>query len=369
MKSHMSYRYRSLTHASCSALLLVLAIGSCYACEKKSEEPKAAPAKEAASASGEPKTELEPELSRAMKSATQGNQGTAPGSQDGPPQSGIFEPGAADAQVRVSDPPKITLGSEGSTPRLKLGGEIKGGEKRLVTLKLALDIGASQLPVDLTLALETKADVGAMKVSAKITAASLAAEAGSSPEAKAAFGSLKGSEISYFVAPNGAPSRFGYKASSAKGAGLIQVLIAAKDALASIVQPFPDKAVGAEALWMVTARQGVWDLDMVTYQMVKVKEVSGDTATLSIDSKRYAASPSFVTPFVQADAPLSLYRFEAPGQAQITLRTGDFFPVSASVSGHVAAAVGPVGGEPAAADRAQVVQASWTAELTTTKKP
>jgi len=348
---------------------VLLAIGSCCACEKKSEEPAAAPAKEAASASGEPKTELEPELSRAMKSATQRTEGSAPGSQEGPPPSGIFEPGAADAQVRVSDPPKITLGSEGGVPKLKLGGEIKGGEKRLLTLKLTLDIGASQLPVDLTLALETKADAGTMKVSAKITAASLAGEAGSSAEAKAAFGSLKGSEISYFVAPNGGPSRFAYKASSAKGAGLIQVLIAAKDALASIVQPFPDKAVGPEALWMVTARQGVWDLDMVTYEMVKVQQVSGDTATLSIDSKRYAASPSFVTPFVQADAPLSLYRFEAPGQAKITLRTGDFFPVSASVSGRVAAAVGPAGGDQAAADSAQPVQASWTAELTTTKKP
>jgi len=254
-------------------------------------------------------------------------------------------------------------------PKLKLGGEIKGGEKRLLTLKLTLDIGASQLPVDLTLALETKADVGAMKVNAKITAASLTSEAGSSAEAKAAFGSLKGSEISYFVAPNGAPTRFAYQASSAKGAGLIQVLIATKDAIASIVQPFPDKAVGAEALWMVTARQGVWDLDMVTYQMVKVQQVSGDTATLSIDSKRYAASPSFATPFVQADAPLSLYRFEAPGQAQVTVRAGDFFPVSATVSGHLAAAVGPVGGEQAAAERAQTVQASWTAELTTGKKP
>lgn len=340
------------------ALLLSLALG----CDKKNEESIAASATEDAGAPAQKKSALDPELSRAMQSATE-NAGTDRNrKEDGPPPNGVFAPGAADSQIRLGDAPKVTLGAEGGMPRQKLGGEVKPGLKRAVKLRLVLNIANSELPVDLGLALETKAEAAAVKVGFKITSAVMAAGPGSGEEAKAALGALKGSEISYTVAPSGARSAFSYKLGSAKSSGVIQVLIAAKDVLASVTQAFPDKPVGPDAFWMVTSRQGVWDLDMVSYDMVKVVKVEGNAVTLSLNTKRYAASPTFNTPFVQADAPLALVQLEAPGQAQLTYTPGEFFPTSGSVNGRVDAGVAPLGDQNAMG-RAQMVQASWTADL------
>ncbi|MDX2055564.1 MAG: hypothetical protein SFV15_24385 [Polyangiaceae bacterium] len=363
----LALRLRSALWGVSSALALV-AVAGVVACEKKDEETAPAPQAEASAAPSQKSAALDPALSRAMQSVTEGNKGPGAGKEDGPPENGIFAPGMADKQLRVSDPPKITLGAAGGVPKVRLGGVAKPGLKRQISLKIMLDMGASQLPVELLLALETKSEGANIRVSAKVTSAGLAGEAGSNPEAKAAFAALKGSEVSYLLAPNGVPSGFAYKASSNKSSGLAQVLIAAKDVLATVIQPFPEQSVGPDALWMVTTRQGVWDLDMVTYEMVKVTKIEGDAVTLSVDTKRYAASPNFETPFVASDAPLSLLRLEAPGQAQITFVAGDFFPISATVTDHVSAAVGPRG-EPNPAERAQMVQASWSADLSVIKKP
>jgi len=69
-----------------------------------------------------------------------------------------------------------------------------------------------------------------------------------------------------------------------------------RDTLALVTLPMPDKNVGVGAYWMVTSREGVLGLDMVTYRLVKLEDVKDGVATLSVNTKRYSASRSLTCP-------------------------------------------------------------------------
>src|SRR5512133_3336680 len=62
---------------------------------------------------------VDPKLAKAVESVsrrpTQSSQTTG-----GPPDSGIFAPGRADAELAATAPPKVVVGSTGSAPRIVL---------------------------------------------------------------------------------------------------------------------------------------------------------------------------------------------------------------------------------------------------------
>src|SRR5262245_30212914 len=87
-----------------------------FACKK--EEPRTdAPAPESSDVG--PVEAIDPELAEAMAAAS-----AAPPSakqEGGPPQHGIFAPGEADKEVKAADAFKVTVGNEGSTPKVRIG--------------------------------------------------------------------------------------------------------------------------------------------------------------------------------------------------------------------------------------------------------
>jgi hypothetical protein len=57
--------------------------------------------------------------------------------------------------------------------------------------------------------------------------------------------------------------------------------------------PYPAEPVGVGGFWMVTSRDGMMGLDLVSYRMVRVERVDGEGGVLTVATKRYAANSNF----------------------------------------------------------------------------
>jgi hypothetical protein len=330
---------------------VVLALGL-SGCEKeesreRSAEPIASVDKAAA---------VDPALAKAMAQASaaprakRGQMAAAPG---GPPPTGVFDPGGADKEAPRGSKPKITLGGNGSEPRVTLGpSQPKPGWKTQGTVQVVLqppDPRQPALPVQITLALEAQkpkvSDAGtdgapadAVAVIARVKSAEAGA-AGVPAEITSRLAMLKGVKIEYLVAPDG--SGTGYHFDLPSGANelgdYVRVL---SDTLALVTLPAPSVPLGKGAFWMTTTREGVFGLDLVTYRMVKVEELEGDKATLSVGTKRYSAGDRFEFGGLPADIPRELLEFDAKSEGRLELKAGAPFPSGGEIGSLLAAKLG-----------------------------
>jgi hypothetical protein len=104
---------------------------------------------------------------------------------------------------------------------------------------------------------------------------------------------------------------------------------ALSDLLIGVALPFPNKPVGVGAFWMVTTRDVLMGLDVVSYRMVKVEKVEGKVVSLSLNTKRYAASPAFELEGLPAS------------EGKLTIGAGEAFPQTADIQSLIGAALGP----------------------------
>jgi hypothetical protein len=205
------------------------------------------------------------------------------------------------------------------------------------------DANQGALPVDLALSIEAQkpkaeADAGtasAVSVSVKITSAKLGIT-GVPQELAARFGKLKGAKVEYDVSPDGAGSGYHYElpAGAEDARDQLRVL---SDVLALVTLPLPAEPVGNGAYWMATSRDGVFGLDLVTYRLVKVEEVSGNAVTLSLGTKRYATSNRFDFEGLPPDAPHELAEFESKSDGKLRLVSGSPFPATGDLQSVLAA--------------------------------
>jgi hypothetical protein len=261
----------------------------------------------------------EPDLANAVESVEAARPSSAGGGADGPPPNGIFGPGGADKAMAKGSPATLTLGSDGAAPRVTLGPALKPGSKRSGSIEVATQSDPRQgaIPIALALTLEAqkpKGDSdagapGATQMVAKVTGATINAP-GVPPEIAGAAAKLKGSHVDYQVGPDGAGSNFRFEAS--KGA----------------------------AYWMVTTRDSVIGLDVVTYRLVKVEKVEGNLVTLSLNTKRYAASSAFDVEGLPPDAPHDMAEFHAGADGSLTIQAGEAFPKGGQLDSVIAAALG-----------------------------
>jgi hypothetical protein len=326
---------------------LLLGVASCTAgCEKEQHEKTAGPAASVDKAAG-----IEPALAKAVAAASSlARRGAAPGSASGgPPLGGIFEPGAADAEIKKGTAPKLTLGGTGSEPRVLLGPlQPKPGWKTqgVIQIAVASDPQQGPLPVQFAVTVEAlkpksaPADAGPpepVTMSVKLVGAKLGVT-GVPQDLEARFAKLKGSKIEYQVSADGAGS--GYRTELAAGADAVKdQLRQLNDIVALITLPTPTQPLGAGAFWMTTSREGVLGLDLVTYRMVKVEAVTGDLVTLSVGTKRYATSTRFDLDGLPPDAPHELAEFECKSEGKLLLKVGSPFPQSGDVQSLLAASL------------------------------
>jgi len=338
-----------------TSLVLTLCFFVAAGCQKE-EQRSAEPL-----ASAEKPTTIDPALAKAVAAASaRAAAGPAPNASGGPPASGVFPPGAADREITRGSPPKLTLGGSGSEPRFDLGSpQPKPGWKSQGVLQIVLQLDPRQggLPVDFALSLDaSKSSAPAVggagaggagvapapvTVTAKVVGAKIGVT-GVPRELEARFEQLKGVKVSYQVGADGSGSDFKSEAAAVAGEGrdYVRALV---DALAVVTVPRPREPLGVGAMWMATSREGVFGLDLVTYRLVKVEEVSATNVTLSVGTKRYATSADFNMDGLPADAPKELLEFQSKGDGRLTFAIGGAFPQNGEIQSQLAAALGQGG--------------------------
>jgi len=334
-----------------TSLVLTVSLFVAAGCKKEEAPRSAEPI-----ASADKASTIDPALAKAVAAASvHAGSGPAPNASGGPPPSGVFPPGAADREITKGAPPKLTVGGTGAEPRFELGSpQPKPGWKNQGVLQVVLQLDPRQggIPVDFALSLDAaKANApaaggaggagGTVTVTAKVVGAKIGVT-GVPRELEARFEQLKGVKVSYQVGADGSGSDFKSEAAAVAGEGrdYVRALV---DALAVVTVPRPREPLGVGAMWMATSREGVFGLDLVTYRLVKVEEVSATNVTLSVGTKRYATSASFNMEGLPADAPRELLEFQSKGDGRLTFAIGAPFPQNGEVQSQLGAALGQGG--------------------------
>jgi hypothetical protein len=332
---------------SVASLLSALLVG----CDKK--EPQRDSEAESAADAGKGKLSKaatdEPDLAQAMEKVA-ADRGPATGATaGGPPPNGIFAPGEADKAAAKASAATFALGSDGSEPRVLLGPGPKPGSKRSGTVELATQSDPQQgaIPIQFSVTIEaqktkSEADAGAAltTVVTKVTSARINAP-GVPAELSAAVSKLKGSSVLYQVGSDGAASNVRADIPKGVDAAFRDPVQALSDLLVGLALPYPTKPVGVGAFWMVTTRDVLMGLDVVSYRLVKVEKIEANTVSLSLNTKRYAASPAFDLEGLPPEAPKTMSEFRAQSEGKLTVAPGEPFPKSSEVQSMIAATLGP----------------------------
>jgi hypothetical protein len=256
----------------------------------------------------------------------------------GPPENGVFASGAADQEMPKGGAPKITVGSDGTEPRVALGSMLPpAGPKSGLRARLTFAAGGrALLPMDFRLAFEPGAkspnasgaqlvDYAARIVSAGLDASQVAAV---DEKLKTELNKLRGSKIRFKLAPSGVGSDFVVERARAASADFEDTLRSLSEILATFLLPYPDKPVGAGAYWMATTRETIVGFDTVAYRLVTVEKVQGDALSLKVDSKRYAATDT--APELAGMPPnagtVRVEQFKSAGQGTLTVGKGSALP-------------------------------------------
>lgn len=332
------------------AIAPILALLLFVSCQK--EEQKTESKRDAADAGANKMEALDPDLAQAVAAASVGATGRAApqaGVEGGPPADGVFAPGAADKEMPRGGLPKLTLGGEGSAPRLQLGPSKSAG-KLSGTIQIALQTDPRQgaIPVLLNVTIEPKKAEGAadgapvsQPVVARITGAKI--DAPSVPkDIDEKLSKLKGSKVEYSILPSGSGAGFRFDANKAAPEEFRDVVRSLSDALALLTMPYPDKPLGAGGYFMITTREDFLGLDLVTYRLVKVKQVEGQVATLEVSTKRYSAGRTFDFPGLPPELDKTLSQFQSTSDGSVQLTAGALLPSQGEVSSVLAAEIGAV---------------------------
>ena len=324
------------------SLLLLLSFGALAGCEKN--EPKPDSTRKEADAGASKVDAIDPDLAEAVAAASAAPGRGAPRAQveGGPPPDGVFAPGAADKELARGALPKVTLGSAGADPKVQLGPS-KTPSKLSGTIQVSVQADPRQPPLPILLGITVEPKKGEAKtadkapagqlVSARITSAKVDTT-GIPKELDDQLAKLKGSKVEYSVAPNGAASNM--RIEVAKGAP-DDIVHSLSDALGLLTIPYPDQPIGAGGYFMVTSRDELLGLDMVTYRMIKVKEVTAEGVTLDVNTKRYSASRTLNLPGMPPDIDKTLFQFEAVAEGTVRVTPGALLPGQGDLTSVLAA--------------------------------
>jgi hypothetical protein len=259
---------------------------------------------------------------KAAESAQPSSQGKG-GDGDGPPESGVFGPGAADKAFPPGAPTKIELLGDGKEPRVRL--VPAPADEQRETVSVTVKLQGNAIPVDYVLAVkvdkpkdEKKSDGPKVyRVAGKVAAVSLSPQLPRDLADK--LGKLKGTELHYNLGADGGVGEVTYAlpkdAEPALGEAVVRGLT---DAIGVAMPPFPAKPVGAGAYWMVTDRSATFGVEVVRYRAYHVEKIDKDGASLSVEVREYATKDEADLGAVATKGPkLSLLRFESSGKGKL----------------------------------------------------
>lgn len=309
-----------------SSLLVVTA-----SCQTKKESGEQASAPESSSKSI---GKVEQALANAVATAA-----PAAAASSGPPPDGILNPARAESEAPSGSAPKLTLGANGSEPRVALRNST-ATLPRNVKLEVTLQAGMGQglPPIEMTLAIDSKRVAAAKAEPNKDGSATLEANKGLGkafdvtatirdvkvmmPNVPSDFVSqlagLKGGKVTFALTAEGAGYDFNSELPKASKPELKDLLDTVTEGLTLLTMPVPSQPVGNGAFWMVVARDKSAGFGLVSYHMVKLTSADAKAPEYEFDTRRYAIG--------NAIDPTLL----PPGSEQATLKE-----MSAGVKGRV----------------------------------
>lgn len=298
---------KASTILGCAAILGSLALG-CHS------EPKESGSANSEQPQPSDSAKTPDRLARALASTMQPEKAAPQEGNSAPPPDGVLDATKADSLAAAHSPPKLDLGSTGSEPRVKLVHRAFTAPLR-ASLQISVDLGNGQgiPPVDFKLELKpvsTAAGAGIQNVSARVVSAEMSMP-NLPEELKGQLRKLKGSKFTVKVAENGGAFDCLQDAASNKNPELGELLDMVAQGLLDAHLALPSESVGSGAYWMTTSRQHLFGMDWITYDMVKLNEVSASGVKLNISTRRYVVGRDMPAPAQGGDQPIKLTIREA----------------------------------------------------------
>jgi len=324
--------------ASMMVVLVLAALAT--GCEDSSSQPAADTSGQDA---GPNEALMDKNIVQAVRSARQ-QPPAAPSAVDGPPPGGVFGPGLADKAHPAGAPAAIELLGEGDTPRVSLRPTAKANKGRRLVITVGKRLGNQVMPnVDYALVVRLEpgkgggdsaatekaaADLGGATLVVKVKSARPSAQQpGQLPAGlDKHIAKLADSRITAQVAASGAlgPAKITLPDKTPAELGeLIQTL---SEVLSLMVSPMPAKAVGASGYWIADDRAVSSRMQVVRYRVLRVEQLTGTQAVLSLDLRQYAASAQAVP--LGAPPGLQVGVLNAAGKGSFAVQAGEIVPRS-----------------------------------------
>jgi hypothetical protein len=307
----------------------------------------------------------------------------AAGVEGAPPENGLMGPVAADKAHPRGAPPRIEMFSEGSEPRVAIVPKLAAGFEQ----KLTVSVTRSQMPVSIDIAVAFKVDKGkddkkkpdakdakkdaeaapagppgALPVVGKIAGASVTAQMEVPEDLTKAITSLKGSQIRFFMTPDGATGDFTRELAKGAEKALDAELGAIIEVFSTILAPVPPKPVGVGAYWMVTDRGKTLGAEVVRYRVFRVVSAGAEGTKLAVELRQYSTEPSLNVPNQQGgEMSLALDKFDSQGKGEVTWGPAGFLPAAGEMQTQTQALAIP----PGQPNRRAQIQAGSRLKLTT----
>jgi hypothetical protein len=291
----------------------------------KKSEP-AAETEEEVAAAGKPA--VDSKIANAVKAAAQ----VAPpsgGAAGDLPANGVATVAQADTKMARCAASRMTMGSTGNEPRLRLGAPLKAGVPLKGVLELAVRTGPRSALPSVSLELEGASkpgpSEGQFKLELNVRKAGLANDQpGRIPEELAVgVPSLKGSSLSWVALAAGGRNPLALQLAPTVKEEFGVVLVAATELMETIALALPSEPVGMGAYWMSESRETFYQADVLAYRLIKVECIEGQKAKLSVATKRYLVGNSLSQLGLP---PHEVQQFEASGEAQFVVTPGSHLP-------------------------------------------
>ncbi len=298
---------------------------------KQSEQEEATSPSSTASA-------MAPEIANAVQQAAAQAKSSTGSAEGAPPPDGILGLERANQEAPMGSPPKLTLGGNGSEPRVVLGGPLPtsggkgqieitvrtGPQAAMPTVLFGLDVGRSEAKS------EDPLDAADEDLTFSVQQVSLSpSQLGQLPkEAQAAIQKLKQSKVVFGLdagAPVGSPRILRTKGSLED---LELMMMGTADGLRSALVSYPKEPVGKDAVWMVTSREVFLGADVVAYRLHRIVEVGQDAVVVKVDTKRYLATPKLGLPGVGSHP---IEQFQGSDEATLRIVPGVALPAEGEI--------------------------------------
>lgn len=364
------------------ALTAVALLGLVSGCE---EEKKNTAADAGAQDAGPQQPAVGGKLGAALASAASVSAARPPASAGGvgPPEGGVFAPGAGVAALPKDAPHKIEVISDGAEPRAKLAAALDPKAEQKLAISVGLRMGGPQAMPNIDVEMAFKIDkskkdkpkageveaaaapAAGTPVTGKMLSATLASMSLGGPpkEVTDQLSKLKGSLVHYQLTPANTAVDFRYELAKGADPGLDAVLKSLGEALSVLTPPLPDRPVGVGAYWMVTDR-AVWpgaQIPMLRYRIFKIEKIEGAAVTLSVETRQYAEEGIARVPSGDKEVTLSLDQFDSSGKGAVTWAPASLAPGSAELAQRVQGRLVPPGAQGGA--QRMMIQAELNAKF------